>query len=533
MPKPPPLPMPDARVVADSVEAPPLAQHAAPLTPGDVSIKPALTRPPQPASWLLRTLGRLLESVQFRQNAASVAWSLVLHLSALLALAIMMYATHTKTPSFGVIVVPRTNSDATELATFAVPATTQLAAGVEQPQNVESIDAVVPDVPDLAAHDAGEASPHASQLGPRENAPWDADVLLQRRPGLGGGLQGRGDEARSKLIGQRGGTPASEDAVQKALMWLARHQHKNGSWHFDHTGEMCNQLCRDPGTAGTTTGATALALLPFLGAGQTHRQGQYQEVVKQGLYYLQARMRVTPQGGDFMEGTMYAQGITAIALCEAYALTGDNDLRPYAQQAIHFICDAQHNDGGWRYFPGQPGDTTVFGWQFMALKSAYLAKLEVPRDVIYRAEHYLDTVQLEQGIYYGYLKPGKDPTPTAVGLLARMYLGWPREKQQLGKGVDFLVKLGPSEEDMYFNYYATQVLHHYEGPKWDKWNKQLRDHLVQSQMKTGHEAGSWFFPDKHALSGGRLYTTAMCAMILEVYYRHLPIYGERSVDEAF
>ncbi|HTN77895.1 MAG TPA: hypothetical protein VL096_21705, partial [Pirellulaceae bacterium] len=304
-------------------------------------------------------------------------------------------------------------------------------------------------------------------------------------------------------------------------------------WHFDHRGEMCDGLCRDPGTAGTTTGATALALLPFLGAGHTHEQGEYRQVVKQGLYYLQARMRATPRGGDFMEGTMYAQGLSAIALCEAYAMTKDKELRPYAQEAIDFICDAQHVGGGWRYFPGQPGDTTVFGWQFMALKSAYLANLEVPSPVIERASRYLDSVQTEKGANYGYLKPAKDPTPTAVGLLARMYLGWPHEKPQLAVGTAYLAKLGPSAEDVYFNYYATQVLHHYEGPQWDKWNTKLREHLIKTQATTGHEAGSWFFPDKHGLSGGRLYTTAMCTMILEVYYRHLPIYGERSVDEGF
>jgi hypothetical protein len=86
---------------------------------------------------------------------------------------------------------------------------------------------------------------------------------------------------------------------------------------------------------------------------------------------------------------------------------------------------------------------------------------------------------------------------------------------------------------MYFNYYTTQVLHHYGGPQWDQWNQQMRDYLVESQVRHGHEHGSWFFPDEHALAGGRLYTTAMCVMILEVYYRHLPLYGARSIDEGF
>jgi hypothetical protein len=114
-----------------------------------------------------------------------------------------------------------------------------------------------------------------------------------------------------------------------------------------------------------------------------------------------------------------------------------------------------------------------------------------------------------------------------------MYLGWPRKQPQLNVGADYLAKLGPSQEDMYFNYYATQVMHHYGGPEWNKWNGHMRDYLVETQAQRGHEHGSWFFPDEHAFAGGRLYTTAMCVMILEVYYRHMPLYGARSIDEGF
>jgi hypothetical protein len=101
------------------------------------------------------------------------------------------------------------------------------------------------------------------------------------------------------------------------------------------------------------------------------------------------------------------------------------------------------------------------------------------------------------------------------------------------RGIGYLVQLGPSKEDMYFNYYATQVLNHDDGPEWERWNAKLRDYLIDTQSKSGHEHGSWYFPEEHALAGGRVYTTALCAMILEVYYRHLPLYGERTVKEGF
>jgi hypothetical protein len=228
---------------------------------------------------------------------------------------------------------------------------------------------------------------------------------------------------------------------------------------------------------------------------------------------------------------MYAQGIAATALCEAYAMTENEDLRLTAQSAIDFICNAQHHQGGWRYFPGQPGDMTVYGWQLLALKSARLGGLRVPREILDRAEAFLDHMQSDEGAYYGYLESGKKPTPTAVGLLARMYFGWAQDDPRLARGVEYLEKLGPSRTDVYFNYYATQVMHHYQSVGWPDWNRNVRDRLIATQARRGHESGSWYFRDEHGKSGGRLYTTAMCLMILEVYYRHMPLYRRRAVEE--
>ena len=58
----------------------------------------------------------------------------------------------------------------------------------------------------------------------------------------------------------------------------------------------------------------------------------------------------------------------------------------------------------------------------------------------------------------------------------------------------------------------------------------MREHLIDTQDQSrGHARGSWYFPDKHGQVGGRLYTTAMAVMTLEIYYRYLPLYGEASL----
>lgn len=360
-----------------------------------------------------------------------------------------------------------------------------------------------------------------------------ADALRSGTNTSGGGLDARSGRLKALMLEKGGGTPESEEAVRLGLVWLAKHQWQDGGWRLDLSGGPCGGRCGNSGKVATSTGATGLALLSFLGAGHTHMSGDYQDQVDRGLEYLRSRIVQTPHGADLQEGTMYAHGIATMALCEAYAMTQDHSLRQSARDAMDFICFAQHSKGGWRYYPGQPGDTTVFGWQMMALKSAAMAGLRVPSSVITKGERFLDSVQTSKGAYYGYLNRGKDPGPTAIGLLIRMYSGWNRNDARLRSGVEYLAAAGPSQHDMYFNYYATQVIHHYGGPEWPAWNRKMRDYLIETQATRGHELGSWFFSDEHGSDGGRLYTTAMCIMILEVYYRHMPLYGTMAVEDGW
>ena len=144
---------------------------------------------------------------------------------------------------------------------------------------------------------------------------------------------------------------------------------------------------------------------------------------------------------------------------------------------------------------------------------------------------FLDSVEVADGAMYSYM-PGDGPrdSMTAVGLLCRMYMGWSRERPALKAGVEHLAKVGPRRGDIYYNYYATQVLHHWGGDLWKQWNLRMRDELVSTQVKDGLGAGSWDVTDPHGYAGGRIYQTALSLLTLEVYYRHLPIY--RRFDEG-
>ena len=358
----------------------------------------------------------------------------------------------------------------------------------------------------------------------------------------------RSDGNREALLKKFGGSAASEEAVGLALKWIAKHQLGDGGWNFDHRiGPGNHRGSPNPGSlTDSRNGATALALLPFLGNGQTHMSGKYKETVQSGLEFLMSQAKRKGRGLSYHEsgGSMYSHGLVSIVFCEAYAMTKDSRLLPFAQGTVWFIEDAQDPvGGGWRYFPGQAGDTSAVGWQMMALKSGKITGLDINPRTYHLAEKFLDSVSINSGAYYGYDVAPRQGTKggnarNACGLLCRMYMGWNKDSPGLIDGVDYLAERGPdttSKSNMYYNYYATQVMKQWGGDDWKKWNSKMRDFLVKSQNKKGDAEGSWFYNEaSHAQErGGRLYVTAMCAMTLEVYYRYLPLYSEEAVDDEF
>lgn len=368
--------------------------------------------------------------------------------------------------------------------------------------------------------------------------------------GTGDETGGRSGDAKKQALKEYGGTDASEEAVQLALKWIIAHQLKDGGWNLDHRiGGGAHRDTPNPGSIPEArNGATALALLPLLGNGQTHKVGIYKDQVRAGLEFLIRRARPEGRGISFHEpgGTMYSHGLAAIVMCEAFAMSKDPTLAPYAQGAIWYLEDVQDPvGGGWRYQPRQQGDTSAVGWQIMALKSAKLAGLDVSKNTLLKIDRFLDNVSNTNGSLYGYLDPPTKRTrgrlgQTSIGLLCRMYLGWDRDTPGLQEGVEWMSEMGPSTPangqscNMYYNYYATQVMKHYGGDEWTDWNSEMRDYLVKMQGKTGNATGSWFLAQGHAGErGGRLYSTALCCMTLEVYYRYLPIYNKNAGDDDF
>ena len=515
-----------AAKTAPKAAPPPAATPPASAPPAP---KPLFGRASPAARKAVDEIARQLHRMTWRHAALAILASALLHVT---TLAVLAYFLPIAEPAPAQNVMTVQFADA-----FAPPA--ELAASLPvtnadpDPRYSLSEPISVQDSPQVALMESAVHASAGKRPGLLPVQVGEAGMRKSTRGNFEGAFRGRGADARARLGAAHGATPASEAAVDRGLAWLAAHQRSDGSWRFNHHQGPCEGQCRNPGTAASTTAATGIALLAFLGAGETQVHGRRQHAVRQGLAYLRRRAVSTPHGADLREGTMYSQGIAAIALCEAYGLTRDVQLQEPARRAIDYILAAQHEAGGWRYAPGQAGDTTVTGWQLMALKSAQMAYLQVPPPSLAAAGRFLDAVQADAGARYGYMTPGEQPTTTAIGLLCRMYLGWRHDDPALARGVQFLLETGPSQDNMYYNYYATQVLFHYGGSAWETWNPRMRETLLSLQARQGHEDGSFYLKGGQLETGGRLLSTALAVMTLEVYYRHMPLYRTSVLDSDF
>ena len=352
---------------------------------------------------------------------------------------------------------------------------------------------------------------------------------------VGLALSGRTPGMKKALLKSYGGTATTEGAVMEGLKWLARNQKRNGLWSLRGPYE-------DGASVENEEAATAMALLAFQGAGYTH-QGEsghpFTPVVKRGWNALLARQK--KEGSFFHTGSfnhrLYTEAQCTIALCELYGMTRDESLRDAAQQAVDYCVKKQSDSGGWRYEPGVGGDLSVTGWFVMALQSARMAGLDVPSETFFRVTKFIDSCERYEGSRYAYM-PRDAPklSLTAEGLLCRQYLGWGRDDERLKRGVYYLLdnlpEWGRGKRNVYYWYYATQVCHHMEGDEWRRWNNVMRQLLPEHQVKRGKDRGSWGpeVDERHGSHGGRLYTTCLSIYILEVYYRHLPIYQQHLLD---
>lgn len=331
--------------------------------------------------------------------------------------------------------------------------------------------------------------------------------------GGGSGFGQRFGPMRAQAIRQHKGAEEAERAVVAALRWLKDHQQPDGSW-----GDGSHRL-----------GISGLATLAFLGHGETPDSEEFGAVLTRAFHYLTANYNPN--------ANMYEQAIVTYALAEGYGMTQTPSLREPLQNCVSQLLQAQQtpktdslHTGGWRYSGlSQDSDSSVTGWCVQALVAARLAGISVPQSALDSASQFLWNMYRDGSFGYDRAGGGGSST-TSIGVLCQIFLGHrtdPRVKEALEKLKQQRFDWGKTEAPLgmvtYLWYYLTQAMFQAGGTYWQYWNNQFHDALIQRQAEDGH----WNLPAmsrEAEFNRPPVYSTALGALMLEVYYRYLPTY---------
>jgi len=431
---------------------------------------------------------------------------------------------------------------------------------VEKPVIQRKVDDVTPDIP------------KGTDLSKLTNMDLRADSVNASLGVGGGAASAYGERWGRGSLTNEGGSQATEEAVRAALEWLLRHQSPDGSWKSRDFYKQANGESRnvnheryptDRGFPEYDVGVTGLAMLAFTGYGHTHRDGvfpQYVDVLRKAVGYLKRKQVRSKDpatngryGGSAHEQWIYDHAIATMAMGEILIMSGDAiGLRRSVKNAVQLCLHARNEDFGWRYgIKPNENDTSVSGWMVLALKTAKNARLGIPSTEFERAFEgalsWFERVTDESG-RTGYEYPGDDgsvltsvyPEPypfskelscmTAVGVLCRLFAGESRKNKAIRNGIDLLMQAPPrwqeakgralSTINLYYWYYGTYALFQFGGAPWKEWNLRMQESLLSTQRQGNiDEDGSWDPIGEWGIAGGRVYTTAIGAMTLEVYYR--------------
>ncbi len=357
-------------------------------------------------------------------------------------------------------------------------------------------------------------------------------------------------------------------AVELALAWLGAHQAADGSWQARDFGRWCDgKVIADeskvPQGAGKPlydVGVTGLALSAFLSEGYTNRgRHPYAKVVSRGLRYLKNVQ--DPEGCFGARNTMqyvYNHAMAALAMVEAYGMTGSPIFKGSAQRCLDFVALARNPYFAWRYGikPGD-NDTSVTAWMTTALKSAALinansirqgkpAPLSIDENAFKGVRAWLEKITDTSNGRAGYVTRGTGPARpqeeidafpgeaseamTAAAIWAQITAGTnPATSEVIRKGLTLLDELPPlwkkatGRIDMYYWYYGTLATHQAGGSHWERWAQDLDKAVTATQRTDGDVCtykGSWDPAGPWGKDGGRVYATALMTLSLQVRYRY-------------
>jgi hypothetical protein len=258
---------------------------------------------------------------------------------------------------------------------------------------------------------------------------------------------------------------------------------------------------------------TSLAILAYLGNGETHNMGIFKKNVRAGFRFLEKHMKVN---GGFSDNTL-AQAMSVWAVGEAYAMSLDGTFKKMAEASIRNLIARQLPDGG---FPevsdGDASDPRATFYSVRGLMAAKAGGLDVPREIFKKTKEYLLSL----------ISREKDPHLLAGAAITAIICGCRLNHPTMKPALDTIQQHLPSwddERDVEYIYWGTFAKNQQGYEPWKEWYKAMKKTLLDNQKKEDHIfAGSWDpVMGPASRKYGRAYTTAMCALALEIYYRYV------------
>lgn len=405
------------------------------------------------------------------------------------------------------------------------------------------------------APEVAKREPTNEQLA---GAPSSAPKSSGKPGGSSSPLSGRGGSAKGDALKEFGGDKLTERAVDDGLKWLMKHQSDNGAWSANRfvdrcpAKEKCGTLHEGLGNFRYDPGLTGLSLLCFLGAGYTHKnESVFRETVERTIAFLRSLQQSSGLLDAADQRNMYNHSIATLALAEAYAMTNDPSLKNTVRKAVRYLEESQQQGGGWDYSDDRTNrnDVSISGWAIMALRAASVGGIEVSQETLEKTRTLIERRTVEKSGEVVYAEKGvgsgrKGNGVAAVGILLRIYLGM-KDAEPIQNGALRLLANRPDwdgmvkkrtegdasikamiDNNIYYWYYGTLAMFHLGGEYWQKWNEALKENLLNKQCLVGHRAGSWD-PDDGWMSqeGGRIYSTTLNVLNLEIYYRYIPTFA--------
>ncbi|NOZ39755.1 MAG: terpene cyclase/mutase family protein [Planctomycetes bacterium] len=352
-------------------------------------------------------------------------------------------------------------------------------------------------------------------------------------------------------------TPAKwqqvDTSVERALLWLASQQQRNGSFPTLTQGQ---------------PGVTSLCVMAFVAHGHLPGEGPYGEQLDRALEFIVSCQKpsgllalVGPGGKTISRNVSHSIGsaasynhaFSALLLSEVFAM-GGGDLQQN-QTAIERAVQAtlvmqrwpkrrKTDKGGWRYINRfdedglHDSDLSVTGWHLMFLRSAKNAGFEVPKETIDNAVAYVHRCfqpKFQTFLMFAGPEDSRSRGMAGAGILALAHAGHHDSKEARLAG-DWLLKEGFANynESRHFNsdswtddryhygvFCASQAMYQLGGDHWSQFYPPTVKVILQNQGQRGNWAADVHYSDGKF---GNSYTTALMVLTLGAPNQLLPIF---------